>query len=87
MDHHDTGYFNSILWGIIKDPHYFCLSISQRLTLIVCLIEILNHEYFYVEMIREFDERMNESKLNELLGNNLVLHYETVIKSNMIDLS
>lgn len=43
MHEHDQGYYNSILWGIIKDNGYYNLTQTQRLSLVVAMIEDLNH--------------------------------------------
>ena len=51
------------------------------------MIEVLNHEYFYMEILKEFDERYDDGHTNALLGHNLLVHYEETIKSNLIDLS
>lgn len=71
----------------MKDTEYYHLKQRQRLALIVAMIEELNHEYFYMELIKEFDERFDDGRTYKLLADNLLFHYEDIIKSNLIDLS
>ena len=40
-----------------------------------------------MEILKEFDERYDDGRTNELLANNLLVHYEETIKGNLIDLS
>ena len=87
MQKHDPDHYNGILWGIMKDCEYFGLNQAHRLALIASCLYNINHEYVYIEILREFNQTRVELNRDKVFADSLMNHYAEIVKKNLICLT